>query len=572
VSASWVRIPSRASKLLFPALLLAASACTGADDSTEVVDEGPPALVDVAQEVGLDFRHGAFAWATSPDPAAMMGGGLCWLDYDSDGWMDLFVVNSFSEDEVSLWKDSGGLPTTALFRNSDGVFEDVTEEAGVALPVRGTGCVAADLDLDGNVDLYVTTERTNVLLWNTGEGGFTDAAQDAGVAVHGWHSGAASGDLNGDGWPDLVVVGYADTNYVDPDATEGFPDTALGVRDLLFLNNGPSDAGFVSFSEVGAEAGLEARTEKGGYEYGLGAVVFDADRDGDLDVYVANDTNPNRLYGNVPFPGGVAADPLGLGFRFEDVSTAAGVDQDKAGMGVAAGDFDRNSLPDFFITNALAQGHGVFRDISTAEASPLYIDDADTFSGFDTYTGWGVSWLDVDLDTDLDLIVANGAIPITDLQQDKRPLQIFVNSSGDGARFEDASHALGLDTAGRMHGRGVAAADYDNDGDIDVAVNAISGQLVLLENRGVKGNWLEVDLVGFHPGAVVKVTLPDGRELVRDVLAGSSYLSSEDPRAHFGLGSATEVIDVVVVWPGGSKTSLGDVGINRLITVKSPSR
>jgi len=527
-------------------------------------------LVDVAADVGLNFRHGAFRWATSPDPAAMMGGGLCWLDYDADGWLDLFVVNSFAQVEVARWNERGGLPTTALFHNLGGRFENVTADAGADLPIRGVGCVAADFDLDGAVDLYVTTERTNRLLWNNGAGEFEEGAAEAGVAASGWHSGAAVGDLNGDGWPDLVVAGYADTNYTDPDATEGFPDTALGVRDLLYLSNGRDEDGRVTFREVGAETGLEGRTEKRGYEYGLGVLVVDVDRDGDLDVYVANDTNPNRLYGNVAWPGGIDADPLGLGFRFEDISAAAGVGDDKAGMGLASGDYDLNGRPDFFVTNSRNQGHGVFRDVSSAVASPRYLDDTSSFGEFDTYTGWGVSWLDLDLDSDLDVLLANGDIPLTDLVADAMPLQALLNLRDADARFEDVSDALGLDAVGSLHGRGSAAADYDNDGDVDVAVNSIGGPLVLLENRGTIGNWLEVDLVGFHPGAAVTALLPDGRELVRDVLAGSSYLSSEDPRLHFGLGDATVVPAVTITWPDGRQTRLSDVDANQLIHVKAP--
>jgi hypothetical protein len=150
------------------------------------------------------------------------------------------------------------------------------------------------------------------------------------------------------------------------------------------------------------------------------------------------------------------------------------------------------------------------------------------------------------------------------------PLQALLNLRDADARFEDVSDALGLDAVGSLHGRGSAAADYDNDGDVDVAVNSVGGPLVLLENRGTIGNWLEVDLVGFHPGAAVTVVLPDGRELVRDVLAGSSYLSSEDPRLHFGLGGATVVPTVVITWPDGRLTRLSDVDANQLVQVKAP--
>ena len=189
-------------------------------------------FVDVAAEVGLDFRHGAFRWSVTRDPAAMMGGGVCWLDYDGDGWLDLFVVSSYAEAETARWKAAGGLPESALYRNVQGTFEDVSADSGANLAVRGNGCVAADFDLDGHTDLYVTTARTSALLWNDGDGTFTDGAGPAGVDAYGWHSGATVGDVNGDGWPDLFVAGYADVNNRNPDAVSGFPNTYLGVRDL----------------------------------------------------------------------------------------------------------------------------------------------------------------------------------------------------------------------------------------------------------------------------------------------------------------------------------------------------
>lgn len=551
--------------------MLGVSACTARADQPDPVDEGPHSLVDVAKQVGLEFRHGAFRWGTAPDPAPMMGGGLCWIDYDDDGWLDLFVVNSFVQIEVTRWQESGGLPTSALFRNASGEFTDVSIEAGAALPVRGIGCVAADLDLDGHVDVYITTDGVNQLLWNAGDGTFVEGAQDAGVAASGWHSGAAVGDLNGDGWPDLVVAGYADPNYPNPDATEGFPDTVLGVRDLLFLSSGESSDGRVTFREVGRDVGLEGRTERGGFEYGLGTMVVDLDRDGDLDVYIANDTNPDRLYRNVPWPGGLAADPLGIGFRLEEVSAAVGVNDDKAAMGVAAGDYDADGRTDLFVTNVRDQGHGVYRSAHSGEAALEYVEASTEFGrAIDAHTGWGVSWADLDLDTDLDLVLVNGDVPLTDLIEDAGPVQAFENRADRGAGFEEASSALGLGAVGLLHGRGTAAADYDNDGDLDVAINSIAGPLVLLENRGVIGNWLEVGLDGFHPGAMVSVVLPSGAVLVRDVLAGSSYVSSEDPRAHFGLGAATIVSELIITWPGGGQTRLTDVDTNQLLEVGPP--
>jgi hypothetical protein len=543
------------------------------DENGPRSSQGPPhplEFTDVAQAVGLDFRQGAFRWGVTPDPGAMLGGGICWLDYDEDGWLDLFAVNSYAEREVSRWEGAGGLPRTALFHNVEGKFTDVSAEASADLAVRGNGCVAADLDLDGHTDLYVTTLRQSVLLWNNGDGTFTEGGRAAGVGVYGWHSGAAVGDVNGDGLPDLVVAGYADLNGPRPEATQGFPQTYIGVRDLLFLNEGIEEGGHATFREVGREAGLEVAS----FGYGLGVLLSDFERDGDLDIYVANDTNPNRLHENVAWPGGADADPAGLGFRFEERAAAAGVADPNAGMGIAGGDYDGDGRTDLFVTNAREQVHGVFRSKPPDENDPSYEDvRADLGVELGGSTGWGVSWADLDLDTDLDLVVVNGNIPVTDLAEDSELVQAFggLTAQGTAGRFEELGSEIGLSEVGPLLARGSAAADYDNDGDLDVAVGSVGGRLVLLENRHAGGRWLEVELDGFHPGAEVTAVLPDGRKLRREVYAGSSYLSSEDPRAHFGLGKATELRELVVRWPDGEETRLTDVAANQLVEVKAPS-
>ncbi len=560
--------------LVVTALVSAGCLFGSADDESESrSSQGPPhplELTDVAHSVGLDFQQGVFHWEVSADPGAMLGGGICWLDYDEDGWLDLFAVNSYAEREVSRWEDNGGLPRTALFHNVEGKFTDVSSEAGADLAVRGNGCVAADLDLDGHTDLYVTTLRQSVLLWNNGDGTFTEGARSAGVGVYGWHSGAAVGDVNRDGLPDLLVAGYADLNGPLPEATQGFPQTYLGVRDLLFLNEGTGKGDHATFREVGREAGLEVAS----FGYGLGVLFSDFERDGDLDIYVANDTNPNRLYENVAWPGGADADPAGLGFRFEERAAAAGVADPNAGMGIAGGDYDGDGRTDIFVTNARQQVHGVFRSKPPDENDPSF-DDMRADLGVDLggSTGWGVSWADLDLDTDLDLVVVNGEIPVTDLAGDKQLIQVFgdLTAQGTVGRFEDLGGEIGLDEVGPLLARGSAAADYDNDGDLDVAVGSVGGSLVLLENEHVGGGWLEVQLDGFHPGAEITAVLPDGRKLRRELHAGSSYLSSEDPRAHFGLGGAAEVRELAVRWPDGQETRLTDVEANQLLEVKAPS-
>ncbi len=552
---------SQFQKLSFIVILLLTAACSPVEPASYAPK--PVYFTEVAQESGLDFVHGAFRWEMSGDPVAMMGGGLCWLDFDNDGWLDLFVVNSYAVAEAGRWdSEMGGLPTSRLYKNNSGQFADVSDSAGVAFPLRGNGCVAADWNMDGWTDLYITTERVNMLLWNNGDGTFRDDGAVAGVDMYGWQTTAVSGDLNGDGWPDLFVAGYVDMNNRIPDATMGFPNSHLPRRDFLFISNGVNETGEVTFREVGELVGLKMDA----YEYGLGALLTDVDGDGDLDLYVANDTNPNRLYENVS----MTDDPEEIGFRLQEIGGVAQVNDGNSGMGVAGGDYDGNGRFDLFVTNMGAQLHALFQNQSANE--PLFADGVATSTipnlG-EGWTGWGTSWGDFDNDRDLDLIVANGAIPVLDKVADRQALQLLLNrtAQGETAVLTDFSLEAGLSSIEPLLGRGAAVADYDNDGDLDVAVSVIGEPLVLLRNETGGSNWLMVDVGTNGAGATVTAVLPDGTQLHCEIYAGSSYLSSEDPRCHFGLGAVIQVSQLNVRWPGGQTVMLENVLANQILTV-----
>jgi hypothetical protein len=512
---------------------------------------------DVAASVGLDFEHGSFHWSTNGDPASYMGGGLCWIDYDNDGWLDLFAVNTWTSGEWGRWRDAGGLPTSRLYRNDHGQFVDVTDRTAAGLEVRGNGCVAADLDGDGHTDLYVTTDRANVLLWNDGGKRFVDGSVDAGVDAYGWHTAIAAGDLNGDGLIDLFVAGYADANRRIAGATKGFPNSFEPEADLVFLNQGAHDGARPTFRNVANLVGVESDQ----LDYGLGAVMSDVDDDGDLDVFVANDTNPNRLYLN-------SATATDVGFRFDEIGDRAGVDDDNAGMGVAIADYSGDDRPDIAVTNLGAQLHNVLRSDGPGSG---YVDALGEIglpqlgSGL---TGWGITWFDADLDTDLDLLIVHGEIPIVDLVADSEPMRFYENH-GD-ATFGDVSALTGIDAVGPRLARGAAAADYDNDGDVDVAVATIGGPLTLLRNTGAGGHWITVAPSPPTPGTLVTVASEGEPNQRHAITAGSSYLSSEDPRAIFGLGTATDATLVTVRWPDGAQVTLDAVRADRIITVEHP--
>src|SRR5437773_4385917 len=461
-------------------------------------------LKNVASHVGLDFRHGAFRFGVSPDPAAMTGGGLCTLDYNNDGWLDLFVVNSYSEADVDRWHKHGGLPRSALFRNTRGRFRNVTRASGAGLAVRGQGCVAADFNGDGYTDLFITVDGLNKLLWSNGNGTFTEGARTAGIRSYGWHTGAAVADVNGDGRLDLFVAGYTDVNLPVPGSAAGFPNNYAGVRDLLYLNEGRDKHGRSRFREVGVQAGLEAAR----FDHSLGAVFSDFNGDGRPDLYVANDGDPNRLYQNVAWPGGRKADPAGLGFRFEERAASAGVADPNAGMGVAAADFNGDGRTDLFVSNSRGQGHAVYTGQQPIASGSSFKDDraafASAFGG--TFTGWGASWVDLDDDGKLDLVLTNGGIPVTNLARDAQPIQVLENMAappGSAARFTDGTALVGGAQLPRVVGRGLTTGDFNNDGRMDIAVNTIGGKLHLLRPTGAVGHWLAVPLARIPPGPVV---------------------------------------------------------------------
>jgi hypothetical protein len=480
----------------------------------------------------------------------MMGGGVCWLDYNGDGWQDLFAVNSYSSADTAQWEANGGLPKTALYENDHGTFRDVSGTTHAGIAVQGDGCAAGDLNGDGDTDLVVTTTTGVDVLWNH-DGRFSETA----LGAHGWYTGAAIADVNGDGRPDLFVAGYSDPNQPVPGSLAGFPTNLLGVRDLLYLNEGGG-----RFREVGVQAGLESSR----FSHGLGATFVDVNGDGRPDLYVANDEDPNELYVNVPWPGGAAADPAHLGFRFEERAAPEHVDDPYAGMGVAPRITASGAL-ELFVSNSRNEQSAAFTRTPGAAAFANARSQVDPALGT-AFAGWGASWVDLRNSGSPALVLTTGAIPVKSLGRDAEALRVLAPVAATGREALGADQAVvakGL----RLNGRGLAAADVDNDGRVEIAVNTIGGKLALLRSTGPSGHWLDVGLGSFAPGAVVTVTLPDGRRLSQIVSAGSSYLSSEDQRAHFGLGASTSVRSVVVRYPFGGVRRLGAVRADRIVHV-----
>ncbi len=545
------------------AVLLAPGASPG------ISGAGPPRFhfVDVAASAGLTrMLH-----AGRPGKDHLLdsaGAGAAWIDYDRDGDIDAYVVNGWRL-EGSRIVERG---VNALYRNrGDGTFEDVTAAAGVGGEGHwGSGVAVADYDDDGWPDLLVTTFGPLILYRNRGDGTFENVVAAAGLDAPGWNTGAALLDADGDRDLDLYVAAYVSCTMEEvlaarPDLLwKGVAKVASGpfgmpgAPDHFFLSDGKG-----RFTDATAAAGLEDRA----LGYGFGVRAGDFNGDGRPDIYVANDSDANYFYRNEG------------GGRFRDVGLWSGNAVDgngaaQAGMGVAAGDADGDGVTDILVTNFSedfstlyrGMGGGFFEDVSAASGI-----------GAATYLplSWGAVLADLDNDADLDLVVANGHIyPQVDGHPEAglayRQRSLLLENDGRG-RFTDVTESAGPGFAVKRSARGLAAGDYDDDGDLDLLVTALDEPPALLRNDASGGSWLGVVLdaaPGRGPviGTRVRVTA-GGRTQERDAASGESYLSAHDPRPHFGLGGAARAERVEVLWPAGGRTILEDVPANQYLRV-----
>jgi hypothetical protein len=525
---------------------------------------------DVAAKAGLKFelRNGAAGEFHQPE---LMVGGVAVLDYDNDGCMDIFFTNGAAMPSL---KKTGPEYFNRLFHNNcDGTFTDVTEKAGVAGEGYSIGVAVADYDNDGFPDIFVAGVNHNILYHNRGDGTFedvTDKAHLGGVdARYGklWSVAAAWVDVDNDGWLDLVVTNYVQWDpklepscgapqkplYCDPRAYHDTPNQ-------LFRNNHDG-----TFTDITASSGLGAQLGKG-----MGVAIADYDGDGLPDIFVANDTVPNFLFHN-----------LGHG-KFEEVGMLAGValnddGRPVAGMGVDFRDFDNDGRPDLVFTALINDTFTLFRNTGKAPA----FDDDTARSGLAVatraLTGWGIGLYDFDNDGFKDVFTANSHFPALDQYLGRSPAlpnSVFRNR-GDG-RFEDVSRTVGADFQLAGQYRGVAFADFDNDGRLDAVVSSMNGPARLFRNvTPHPGHWLALKLTGSRSnrdgiGAKVAVTLAGGRKLYNHCTTSVGYASSSEPLVRFGLGDQPAASLIQIYWPSGQVQELHNVAADRVVPVREP--
>ncbi len=556
--------------LLGGLLLLATTAYLSRPAESAMADvsgKAPVTFTDVTKAAGINFVN-----KSAPDKKYIvesMSGGVAMFDFDNDGKLDLFLVNSFTVEDALNGKPR---PHAALYRNlGNGKFEEVADKAGVADPGWAMGVAVGDYDNDGFDDLYVTCFGPNKLYRNLGNGTFADVTKKAGVGDPRFSTGAAWGDYDRDGKLDLFVTNYVDFKLEQlPEFGKGKlclyrgipvqcgPRGLPGAGDTLYHNNGDG-----TFTDVSKQAKVD---DPNGY-YGLGVMWTDFDDDGWPDIYVANDATPNYAYRN-NHDGTFTEMGLTLGVAVNE----DGIEQGSMGLSIA--DYDRDGRLDIIVSNFAddyntiyhKNADGTFTDVSRATKT------ADVSM---PYVGWGLKFFDYDNDGWLDLLVVNGHVyPQIEnaYPGGSYPQRMLFYRNLKNGTFAEEAEKIGPALMARRASRGAAFGDYDDDGDVDVIVNNLDGVPALLRNDGGNqaGNWLSLKLTGTGKsnrnaiGARVTVKA-GGLAQIEELHGDESYLSHSDWRIHFGLGAVTVADEVTIQWPSGKVEKLTKVKANQVV-------
>jgi len=524
-----------------------------------------PQLLDITKSAGISFQH--FYDPEKRYIVESMSGGVLLLDYDRDGWLDIYFTNAPSVASALKGEKARG----ALYHNNhDGTFTDVTEKAGIATPGYANGGAVGDYNNDGWPDAYIASLGGNVLYRNNGDGTFTDVTAKAGVADGRYSAGATFGDYDNDGYVDLFVSNYVDFKLNDLPGFGQVPtckyrgrDVQCGPRglrgagDSLFHNNGDG-----TFANVSKATGTD---DPDGF-YGLGTVFIDLNNTGRPDLYVANDSGPNFLYKN---EGKGKFSEMGL-----ESGTAVSEDGSEQGsMGLAIGDYDHSGRPSIYVTNFADEYSTLYRNDGNYDFHDVSYKSGVALPSL-PWVKWGDAFFDLDNDGWLDLIAVSGQVypqmgglPGAGYEQPK-----ILNINQGNGTFCDASQQAGPALQEKRVSRGVAIGDLFNDGNVDVVVEDLDGPPMVLRNKGVPGrHWVSFELAGTKTNrlainARIKITA-GGMTQTSQVLSGASYLSQNDLRQHFGLGSATKIDSVEIAWPSGTVDTMKNLEADKFYSV-----